>query len=412
MEPDKPNTNTNQHTDRSLNDAYEAAAARILARGDVTTIGRTVTTEASDSDTEEVSVGVIKYNNLPELKFDFFDQYSGFVDRHPNNSGRISGPPNGYLPVPRSRRIWLEGVKREYNWMFWGKQYETTNYDVEPMWGKFTDDNGNPTFSYAQAARATPLPQARRARPNQDWLDASHPAVISDPTTDDSDDLLLDQIKYLEQSLRTRPLSRRHHMTLWQHHTAPIADLPPCHTETTINLTPRDKCDGYEQTLVLEQRSGDWAVGVPFNITGYSLLAKTFAAIMDRQDVARRLRYRVSDAHLYTGPMETTQWYIDNEDKLNLYVSYAIDPTEKTTFRSVHDWILENRPPLPDGWEGFDHIPGMLRQLEQNKLNRQSWPAVQVDDAPEFDAVSIFDDIAITNYTPHDTDVDYGLVGL
>ncbi|MDF7637365.1 thymidylate synthase [Leuconostocaceae bacterium ESL0958] len=81
-----------------------------------------------------------------------------------------------------------------------------------------------------------------------------------------------DQVQNLIDQIRTNPDSRRLILTAWNAETTPQAPLPSCHVLSQFYVA-----DG-KLSAQLYQRSGDFFLGVPFNIASYALLIHLIAA--------------------------------------------------------------------------------------------------------------------------------------
>ncbi len=138
-----------------------------------------------------------------------------------------------------------------------------------------------------------------------------------------------DQIKNLIDGINKDPHGRRHLVTAWN--PADLGDmaLPPCHMFFQVNLVeipyeeriqilqgrydngnsvggmPRDFAEGvvesevpkYYLDLMMYQRSCDFFLGVPFNITSYALLAHMIGACT--KSYPRNFKWVGGDVHIY-----------------------------------------------------------------------------------------------------------------
>jgi thymidylate synthase len=114
---------------------------------------------------------------------------------------------------------------------------------------------------------------------------------------DDSKDSLkngFDQIKYIEDTLKKDPFSRRIVMSSWNANDLDKMALLPCHGTTIQFYVDKDmglSCHMY-------QRSVDLFLGLPFNIASYALLVHIFAKKCGL--VPRELTISFGDAHIYS----------------------------------------------------------------------------------------------------------------
>ena len=110
-----------------------------------------------------------------------------------------------------------------------------------------------------------------------------------------SEEVGYDQLQYAIKTLKTDPDSRRIIVNSWNPRFISDMALPPCHMmfqfKSYTTGTKRElHCHMY-------QRSADWFLGVPFNITSYALLTHMIARITNHE--ASQLVMSFGDTHLY-----------------------------------------------------------------------------------------------------------------
>ena len=101
----------------------------------------------------------------------------------------------------------------------------------------------------------------------------------------------IDQIAQLISEIRENPDSRRLIVSAWNVAQLPKMALQPCHLLFQFFVAEgRLSCQLY-------QRSGDFFLGVPFNIASYALLTHMIAQVCDLQ--VGEFIHTLGDAHLY-----------------------------------------------------------------------------------------------------------------
>ena len=106
-----------------------------------------------------------------------------------------------------------------------------------------------------------------------------------------------DQVKYVLDTIRKNPNSRRMVISAWAPGNAQTSKLPPCHLLFIFNV--QYGTDGEPRLCVhLTQRSCDVALGVPYNIAGYSFLLHLFAHLTGMKPGI--FGHTLVDAHIYT----------------------------------------------------------------------------------------------------------------
>ena len=106
-----------------------------------------------------------------------------------------------------------------------------------------------------------------------------------------------DQVKYVLDTLKKNPNSRRMVISAWAPGNAQDSGLPPCHLLFIFNIQYNK--EGEPRLCVhLTQRSCDVALGVPYNIAGYSFLLHLFAHLSGIE--VGTFGHTLVDAHIYT----------------------------------------------------------------------------------------------------------------
>ncbi len=115
------------------------------------------------------------------------------------------------------------------------------------------------------------------------------------------DQSFIDQIDFAVHELRNNPLSRRIVITAWDPANALSSNLPPCHLTWVLN-TQKDREGDLCLNLALFQRSCDIALGVPYNLAGYSFLLHLIAHLTHLK--VGEFAHSLVDAHIYVNHLE------------------------------------------------------------------------------------------------------------
>ena len=111
----------------------------------------------------------------------------------------------------------------------------------------------------------------------------------------------IDQLKQLIANIKRDPYSRRHILSSWN-----IADLnnmalPPCHVMAQFSV--RSVSGGRDElSCQMYQRSGDFPLGIPFNIASYSLLTHMIAQVCNLN--VGEFIHVIGDAHIYLNQVD------------------------------------------------------------------------------------------------------------
>lgn len=138
----------------------------------------------------------------------------------------------------------------------------------------------------------------------------------------------VDQVARLVEEIKTTPDSRRLILTAWNADTTPQAPLPSCHVLSQFYVA-----DG-KLSLQLYQRSGDFFLGVPFNIASYSLLLHMMAA---------QTGYEVGD---FVHTIGDTHIYNNHVDQITEQLSRPMHPLPKLWLnpdvKSIFDYTMDD----------------------------------------------------------------------
>lgn len=167
-----------------------------------------------------------------------------------------------------------------------------------------------------------------------------------------------DQIKFVVDTLKRDPMSRRMVVSAWAPGNAQTSKLPPCHAMFVVNVQNVDRIVPHpaglggtvrrlrqELCLHLTQRSCDMALGVPYNIASYALLMHLLSRF---SGVAPgTFAHTLVDAHVYTAKPDGSG--AEHDHVPGLRQQLAREPGEPPT--------LEIDPSIT----GLDDVPRLLK---------------------------------------------------
>ena len=153
--------------------------------------------------------------------------------------------------------------------------------------------------------------------------------ILSEPG-DPSVDWGFDQISWLVNEIKSNPGSRRLVVSMWNPKDMHLQRLPPCHYCFHVDID-----DEGRMTLLLNQRSCDFPVGVPANIQFYSALCYMLAQQTGYKPY--RFIHHTEDSHIYLDQVEQVEEYLSRSERpcpiLNVKLekdifSYTVDSFE------------------------------------------------------------------------------------
>lgn len=229
------------------------------------------------------------------------------------------------FPLLTTKKMHWNSVLRELLWYLSGEDHIRNLREHTKIWDAWSDEEGRLDTAYGNYWRN--FPSATRDE-NGEWRVTE-----------------VDQIANVLHALRTDPSSRRMVVTAWEPGNAWSSRLPPCHYTYAFHV------QGGKLNCHLTQRSGDVALGIPFNLAAYATLTQMLA-----QEVGLglgRFAHSIVDAHIYCSRADGTM-------------------------------------------EEYDHVAGMLEQIEREPL---ALPTLHIADKP-FEELT-FEDFSLEGYSCH-----------
>lgn len=107
----------------------------------------------------------------------------------------------------------------------------------------------------------------------------------------------IDQIAAVIDSIKNNPHSRRHIVSAWNVSDLPLMKLPPCHNFFQFNVDSKNNLD-----LMVNMRSCDVFLGLPFNIASYAVLLQIIAQCTNKNKGF--LIFNLGNTHIYHNHFE------------------------------------------------------------------------------------------------------------
>jgi thymidylate synthase len=198
------------------------------------------------------------------------DTLSCFAEHYSVDLGK------GY-PLLTTKKMNFRAMLHEVLWYLSGEDHIRNLRQHTKIWDAWADENGNLDTAYGRYWRRFPS-----ARLN--------------PGTGRYEVVEIDQIGEIIRLLKTDPNSRRMVVTAWEPGNALNSKLPPCHYTFAFNvLAGKLNCH-------LTQRSGDIAIGIPFNLAAYALLTQVLAQEAGLEPGT--FSHTIVDAHIYVNHID------------------------------------------------------------------------------------------------------------
>lgn len=192
----------------------------------------------------------------------------------------------GFPLLTTKKMIW-KSLLHEVLWYLSGDDHIRNLREHTKIWDAWADEKGNLQTAYGRYWRRFPVPEKGVALGEEVFVNESHPFV----TKEENGSLTFDQIGWVIDQIKNNPDSRRMVVAAWHPANAVISKLPPCHYTFTFNVS------NGKLNCHLTQRSGDIALGIPFNLAAYSMLTQIIAQESDLE--LGYFAHTIIDAHIY-----------------------------------------------------------------------------------------------------------------
>ncbi len=221
------------------------------------------------------------------------------------------------FPLLTTKKVNFRAMLHEVLWYLSGEDHIRNLRQHTRIWDPWADIDGNLDTAYGRYWRRFPS-----ARWNRD--------------TGSYEVEEIDQIGHVLELLKTDPNSRRMVVTAWEPGNALNSKLPPCHYTFAFNvLEGRLNCH-------LTQRSGDVAIGIPFNLSAYALLTQILA-----REAGLELGFfshTIVDAHIYVNHVNGLKEQLTRTPRQLPRLEIAGKPFDRLTFE---DFTLLDYDPWP-----------------------------------------------------------------
>ncbi len=213
------------------------------------------------------------------------------------------------FPILTTKKILFHAVVRELLWFLRGSTNINDGLkEYTPIWNAWADENGElgPIYGY----------QWRK------WE-----KFVWDARTKTYRKEHVDQIQQAIDMIKNNPNSRRIIVSAWNAADIDKMALPPCHAFFQFYVI-----NGYLDCQ-LYQRSADIALGVPFNISSYSLLLSMIAQECSLQP--RFFVHTLGDAHIYLNHLEGLKMQLGRTPKPLPTLQLAKKSVLEMTFEDI-----------------------------------------------------------------------------
>jgi thymidylate synthase len=230
----------------------------------------------------------------------------------------------GY-PLLTTKQMYFNSMLHELLWYLSGQAHIRDLKTKTKIWDAWADADGRLETAYGRFWRRYPVPGS--GVEGEKWGDRW---TSIDP---ESGGKVFDQIRYVIDILReikvnpATPSLRRMVVSAWHPGNAAQSKLPPCHYTFCFSVS------GDKLNCHLTQRSGDIALGIPFNLACYSLLTVMLAKETGYQP--GEFAHTIIDAHIYENHIPGLKLQLEREPKPLPRIKIADKPLFDLKFEDV-----------------------------------------------------------------------------
>lgn len=201
----------------------------------------------------------------------------------------------GY-PLLTTKKMYYKSMLHELLWYLSGKEHIQDLQKKTKIWDAWADEEGRLETAYGRFWRRFPVPEPKAMLEGENWIAKW---TYMDPATGTP---VFDQIRYIIDTLKEIRINpetanlRRLVVSAWHPGNAAESKLPPCHYTFCFNVSAG------KLNCHLTQRSGDIALGIPFNLACYSLLTMMLAKECGFEP--GEFAHTIVDAHVYVNHID------------------------------------------------------------------------------------------------------------
>ena len=220
------------------------------------------------------------------------------------------------FPLLTTKKMHWNSILYEVLWYLSGENHIRNLRKHTKIWDAWADENGNLETAYGYFWRHFPSAEKNK---DGEWIVRE-----------------VDQIKYVIEEIGRNPNSRRLVVNAWEPGNAIKSKLPPCHYSFVFNVTDK------KLNCHLTQRSGDIALGIPFNLAAYSLLTQVIAQQTGLG--VGQFAHTIVDAHIYVGDKGTEMEKYDHLEGLKEQIKRAPLPLPqlKIASKPIDELLFED----------------------------------------------------------------------
>jgi thymidylate synthase len=229
----------------------------------------------------------------------------------------------GY-PLLTTKKMFFNSMVHELFWYLTGEEHIKDLRNKTKIWDAWATEEGLLETAYGRFWRRFPVPE--KGLEGENWGDKW-------TTVEENGQKTFDQIQYVIDTLReikknpNTSAQRRMVVSAWHPANAAESKLPPCHYSFCFSVKAG------KLNCHLTQRSGDIALGIPFNLACYSLLTMMIAKETGYE--LGEFAHTIIDAHIYENHVEGLKEQLKREPKALPNLEIADKPFHELSFEDI-----------------------------------------------------------------------------
>jgi len=196
---------------------------------------------------------------------------------------------NGF-PLLTTKKVFIKSVIRELLWYLSGETHIRNLRKHTKIWDAWTNESKDWEIGKMYGYQWV------------NWEKHTH------HENDKCEVTYINQIQNVIEMIKNNPESRRMVVTAWNPSVLNEIALPSCHAFFMFNVI------GGKLNCHLTQRSGDVALGIPFNLANYALLTHMVAQEAGLE--VGEFSHYINDAHIYVNHIEGLKEQLKRKPKI------------------------------------------------------------------------------------------------
>jgi thymidylate synthase len=192
------------------------------------------------------------------------------------------------FPLLTTKKVFFNSVIRELLWYLSGETHIRNLRKHTKIWDAWTSEDKNWEIGKMYGYQWV------------NWDKYSH-----NPKSNTIEQTHINQIQNVLDLIKTNPNSRRMVVSAWNPSVLDEIALPSCHAFFIFNVT------NGKLNCHLTQRSGDIALGIPFNLACYATLTQMVAQETDLE--LGEFSHYINDAHIYVDHIDGLKEQLDRK---------------------------------------------------------------------------------------------------